>query len=176
MVNESLSNHILKGKLKDFEQELVEFFSDLTEENPKGNTYTDIAAYLFIHRKLTQKQLKELTGFSLGSISNILSILENTGIIEKKPVLIPNKKKKVRVNTYSLGDNKNLFLKSQKSRLANASRAYQFIFSKKKELEEFNNQKKKGYQLLSSRIEEILKFLDNISRLVKYFTEPYLNE
>ncbi|MFX0025308.1 MAG: hypothetical protein ACFE8M_02760 [Candidatus Hermodarchaeota archaeon] len=176
MSSESLSNHIFKGKLKDFEQELVEFFSDLTEEDPKGNAYTDIAAYLFIHRNLTQKQLKELTGFSVGSISNILSILENTGVIEKKPVLLTHKKKKVRVNTYSLGNNRDLFLKSQGSRLANASLAHQFILSKKKELEEFKNQNKKGYQLLLSRIEEILKFLENVSRIVKYFTEPYLKE
>ena len=176
MLSESLSNHIFKGKLKDFEQELVKFFSDLTEENPKGNIYTDIAAYLFIHRNLTQKQLKELTGFSVGSISNILSILENTGVIEKKPVLLTHKKKKVRVNTYSLGNNRDMFLKSQRSRLANASKTYQFILSKKKELEEFKNQDKKGYKLLSSRMEDILKFLDNISTVVKYFTEPYLNK
>lgn len=175
MLNESLSNHKLEGKLKDFEKDLVEFFSDLTEENPKGNTYTDIVAYLFIHRKLTQKQLKELTGFSLGSISNILSILENTEVIEKKPVLINRKKRKVRVNTYSLGNNKDLFLKSQRSRLTSASRAYQFILSKKEELDKFKSQNKKGYQVLSSRIEEILRFLENISILVKYFTEPYLN-
>ena len=52
--------------------------------NPK---IAELTSYLMFHESLTQKQLKKLTGFSIGSISTYLTILSELNFVNKE--LIP---------------------------------------------------------------------------------------
>ncbi|WP_457557113.1 helix-turn-helix transcriptional regulator [Candidatus Harpocratesius sp.] len=75
---------IFKGKLYDFEQKIVEFLLVDAEMNGSDPNQTIIYIYILLHRKLTQAQLAELTGFPKSKVSKITSKLVMEGILKKK--------------------------------------------------------------------------------------------
>ena len=80
-------NHHFNEKLRKYEKKIVEFLLDIGKSKRVNPKISEIASYLFIHENLTQKELKELTGFSIGSISTFLSVMTGTGTFQKQ--LIP---------------------------------------------------------------------------------------
>ena len=82
----SEKKHLFDEKLKDYETKLVDLYEQmglLKIQNPK---LSKIYAYLRIHHNLTQKQIRDLTGFSINTISSFLTILMNSGLLRKRMI------------------------------------------------------------------------------------------
>ncbi|MCW4015151.1 MAG: MarR family transcriptional regulator [Candidatus Bathyarchaeota archaeon] len=69
--------------LKEIENKLVDTLTSLSYLKGRTPKHSKITALTYIHKKITQKQLREHTGYSMGTISNILQSLEKMGIIHK---------------------------------------------------------------------------------------------
>ena len=155
MVGSSGKNHIFEGRIKEFEQVLVDFILDSGKAKSADLKIQLILAYLAIHKELTQKQLKDLTNFSISTISKKLRNLTDLGIIEKRKIQYRNE------NLY--------FLKPEiYQRVADSSwdefeKIAQFLNEKLDELKKFKNQR--GYDLLSERIQELLKTFQLIEKI-----------
>ena len=70
-------------KLREIENKIADTITSLSTLKGRTKKHARITALLYIHKKSTQKQLREITGYSLGTISNILQSLEKLGIIHK---------------------------------------------------------------------------------------------
>jgi DNA-binding transcriptional regulator GbsR (MarR family) len=70
-------------KLKTIDHKLVDIITNLSFLKGRQPKTSKIIALIYLHRKTTQKQLREFTGYSLGTISTTLQSLENMGIIHK---------------------------------------------------------------------------------------------
>ena len=66
---DSMDNHVFQGKMKEYEQLLIEFSMESGRAKSADQKLQRILAYLGIHKKLTQKQFKDLTGYSIATIS-----------------------------------------------------------------------------------------------------------
>ncbi|MFX1367221.1 MAG: hypothetical protein ACFFAY_01290 [Promethearchaeota archaeon] len=87
---------LLSGKLKEIEREIVAFYKTIGGMSSLNPRATEIFAYLRIYDVLTQEQLKQLTGFSLSTISATLRSFIRTDIIARR--MIPGTHK----NLYSI--------------------------------------------------------------------------
>jgi len=81
--SDSTNEYVYTGKIKEYEQVLVEFFKKLGDLKNQSIKISIINGYLAIHKNLTQRQLKKLTGFSSGSISKYLNIMIKFGTIKR---------------------------------------------------------------------------------------------
>ena len=81
-----LTTHLLKGELKEYEEQLVDLIVALGISRGFGEKSFRIAAYIMIHKKLTIKQLHTLTGYSIASISNNLRLFTISGFLRKKKI------------------------------------------------------------------------------------------
>ena len=74
-------------KVRDVEKKIVEFFaatsSEFTGRNP---IVSKVMTYFCIRKKLTQKELRELTGFSSGTISKTVRQLLDMNVITKDTI------------------------------------------------------------------------------------------
>ena len=78
------NNHTTaEQKLREIENKLVDTITSLSYLKGRSPKHAKITAHIYIRRKVTQKQLRELTGYSLGTISNTLQSLEKMGTIHK---------------------------------------------------------------------------------------------
>ena len=70
--------HLYEGKVREYEKRLVELIMQFGIGKGQTPTISTVLSYLLLHEEtgLTQQQLKELTGFSMGSISSNLKALE----------------------------------------------------------------------------------------------------
>jgi DNA-binding transcriptional regulator GbsR (MarR family) len=76
-------NQTAEQKLKEIENKLVDIITNLSFLKGRQPKISKIIALTYLHRKTTQKQLRELTGYSLGTISTTLQSLEKMGIVHK---------------------------------------------------------------------------------------------
>ncbi|MFX1436758.1 MAG: hypothetical protein ACFFAA_06035 [Promethearchaeota archaeon] len=150
--NTENNTHLFSSKLRKYADKLVEFLMDIAESkrvNPKIST---ISSFILLHEKLTQKELKELTGFSMGSISTFLTVMASTGAIEKER--IPH----THTYRYSFsGKLEDLTTKGVEIALSSFISFEDYLKSKKKELDKLIDQSKKGAEHLKQRIEELLE-------------------
>ena len=163
--------NLFNDKLRQYEDEIVEFLLDIAKSkhvNPKIST---ISSYLLIHGKLTQKELKELTQFSMGSISTFLSVMTGTGVFQKER--IPH----THTFTYSfIGDLEDLTTKGIEIALSSFRPLDIYLKNKQKELEKFIDQSKKGAQHLSYRIEELLEIFEIYRLLFPLITKTSMDD
>ena len=75
-----------EGKMRDFELKIVDFMVEDTVINGGNSNTTQVYTYILLHRKLTQQQLSELTGFPKSKISKITSLLVKNKIFTKKTI------------------------------------------------------------------------------------------
>ncbi len=139
-------------KLKKYEEKLVSIFSDVGKQKRDNPKHTKMSSLLLIHENLTQKALKNLTGYSTGSISTYLSVM--LGNDKYKKELIPG------THTYSYqygGKVEDLTTKRLDDALKWIQKSKIFLEKKLKELNELVKQKKEGASLLYQRISEILR-------------------
>jgi predicted transcriptional regulator len=73
-------------EIKNFEKQIIEFLTTTPIFLGQKSKTLTIKAYFITRKILSQKKLKELTGFSSGTISQELKGLINKGIIEKTKI------------------------------------------------------------------------------------------
>ncbi|MFX1325341.1 MAG: hypothetical protein ACFE8N_10305 [Promethearchaeota archaeon] len=108
-----------------------------------------------IHRRLTQKQLRELSGYSLGTISKKLRTLVNLGVLKKER--IPNSNEKV----YILRPD--IYQVVADTSWEEFEKITEFLNAKLLELEKFEDNN--GFILLTERIKELLVTFDLIQNI-----------
>ena len=160
MTEEEVQSHLFDAKLRKYEDKLVEILLDIGQIKRTNPKMSAIACYLLIHEKLTQKELKELTGFSMGTISTYLSVMLGTGNFRK--IRIPHS---------------HTFLYSFSGKLeALITIAIEFVLSslgsidiylkkKKKTLEKLIEKSMKGAKHLSERFEELIDSFEKYKKL-----------
>ena len=77
------NNQTAEQKLKEVESKVADTITNLSFLKGRAPKTSKIIALLYLYKKTTQKQLRERTGYSLGTISTTLQSLEKMGIIHK---------------------------------------------------------------------------------------------
>jgi DNA-binding transcriptional regulator GbsR (MarR family) len=67
------------------ERRLVDIIANFGYLKGRSAKTTEVMAYIYIRQEVTQKLLRELTGYSLGTISAALQNLEKWGVVSKHP-------------------------------------------------------------------------------------------
>jgi DNA-binding transcriptional regulator GbsR (MarR family) len=72
-------------EIRRLEQEIVEFFSEKASEyTGRHPIVSAVMAYFYIRRSLTQQDLRRLTGFSAGAISNAVRQLVDMNMVTRE--------------------------------------------------------------------------------------------
>ncbi len=163
-------SHIYEGKVRVYEKRLIEILVDAGKVKGQNAVFGSIIGYLLLHENLTQTQLKELTGFSKGAISQTLKVLSSVPAIKKEPL------EGAREYIYALGVNmadiaSNIgSYKSESNELA-----IKFLQSKVQELDKYKD--KRGYDILSKRVTEMINFFEyNVKLLEKIKEASFIKE
>jgi len=152
MTEEEEQSHLFDEKLRNYEDKLVEILLDLAQSKRTNPKMSAIACYLLIHGKLTQKELKKLTGFSMGTISTYLSVMIDTGNFQK--IRIPH----THTFMYSFsGEIEALTTRAIKFAISSFSSIEIYLKSKNETLNKFLKKSMKGAKHLSERIEELIE-------------------
>ena len=72
-----------ENELKAIEKRLVEIIVDLGYFKGRSRKTSEILAHLYIYNKVTQKMLREITGYSTGTVSSTLQELQTLGLIRR---------------------------------------------------------------------------------------------
>ncbi|MGC9779446.1 MAG: hypothetical protein HZR80_09415 [Candidatus Heimdallarchaeota archaeon] len=75
---------LITSALKKIEQKILKFYLEIGRKSNLNLRLTEIYAYFRIYESLTQKQLKQLTGFSSSTISTALQSFIQTGILTRE--------------------------------------------------------------------------------------------
>ena len=84
--NSMVGNHIFEGKIKEYEEVLIQYVLDSGKAKSVDPNVQLILGYVGIHKRLTQKQLKDLTKLSMGTISKKLREILAFGIVRKEKI------------------------------------------------------------------------------------------
>jgi len=76
-------NQTVEQKLKEIDNKIVDIITNLSFLKGRQPKISKIISLIYLHRKTTQKQLREFTGYSLGTVSTTLQSLEKMGIVHK---------------------------------------------------------------------------------------------
>ena len=166
-MNENSENkkksQIFEGRIKEFEAIIIQYHLEKANFSEQSDTLALIMAYLSIHVKLTQNQLKELTKFSISTISTSLSLLINTRYVNKEK--ISKSHEYLYFTAYDYND-------SLDDVLGSLSTEIDFFKLKIKELINSNNKEKKGFKLLLNRITEALQLFELYNKILKTIQDP----
>jgi len=163
-LEDKIKKKLDQGKIKEFEDRLINFFVKAGQLKGQNVTFSTIIGCFLIHNSLTQDQVRELTGFSKGSVSTNLNALEEYGFLKKKLI------KGTRKYLYSFGgDFSRLSANTGAFKKEVNEKAKKFFQSKIKELNEFKD--KKGYKILSERLSDIMKFLEIHKKLIDHIMD-----
>jgi DNA-binding transcriptional regulator GbsR (MarR family) len=152
-----------EGKVREYEKKLINLLNKAGKSKGLKPVYIALIGYLLIHENgLTQQQLKELSGFSIGSVSTTLNTLEGLGAIKKN--LIKGK----RTYIYSFGGN----ISEITSNIGVLKReindnATDFIQLKINELREIFDESKLGYNIIMRRMTDMVNFLEIRRKIIK---------
>jgi DNA-binding transcriptional regulator GbsR (MarR family) len=153
-----------KGKIKDYEKTLIRFFIDIGKNKDTPAKVQEILGYLIIHNKLSQSNLKELTGYSTGTISTTLGNLVKLGVVQKERMASSNEYQ------YSMiGDLPKIFETSSDVSIEQFTLISEYIESKLNELEEFRG--KEGYNNLHIQINVLLNGFKKVMKLAPSMTD-----
>lgn len=165
------SSYLFSDKLRKYEDKIVEFLLDIASSKRVDPKISTISSYLLIHEKLTQKELKELTGFSMGSISTLLSVMTGTGAFQKER--IPH----THTFMYSFpGKLEDLTTMGIEIALSSFGPLETYLKNKKKELKKLTEQSKEGAEHLLQRIDELLDIFEIYKVLFPIITRNSNND
>lgn len=157
-------SHIFEGKIRVYEKRVIEILIDAGKVKGQNAVFGSIIGYLLLHGSLTQNQLKELTGFSKGAISQTLKILSSTPAIRKETL------SGIRENIYTFGATMSEIASNISSYKSESNEyAIKFLLSKAQALEEYKD--KNGYDILSKRVSDMIKFFEYNIKLLKDINE-----
>ncbi len=152
---DSSKEHIFEGKLKEYEQVLVDFLVESGRAKSADFKLQKILAYLSIHKRLTQKQFRDLTSYSIGTISKKLRFFIDSGVIEKKRI--------EKSNEYFYQIDNLVYARVGNLSHTEFPRIKEYISMKLAELEIHKG--KPGHELLTLRLNEMLQSFDFITRI-----------
>ena len=153
-----------KGKIRDYEKTLIRFFIDIGKNKDTPSKVQEILGYLIIHNKMSQSNLKELTGYSTGTISTTLGNLIELGVVKKERIATSN------MYQYSMiGDLLKIFETSSDVSIEQFTLINKFVESKLSELEEFKD--KDGYKNLHTQINVLLDGYNKVMKIVPSMTK-----
>ncbi len=153
-MSEINEDYKFEGILQKIEIKLIKFMIDLVgTSSPLSPKLIEILGYLLLHGELTQAQLVELTGFSIGTISSHLNQMISLNIVRKE--LIP----KARTYKYIFLSGKGT-IESQASfmKLEIITIAINFLKQKLEELEQFRAER--GFELLEERARSLYNYFN----------------
>jgi DNA-binding transcriptional regulator GbsR (MarR family) len=164
-------SYLFSDKLRKYEDKIVEIILDVATSKRVNPKISKISSFILIHESLTQKDLKELTGFSMGSISTFLSVMTGTGAIKKER--IPH----THTFIYSFSGNlEDLTTKGIEIALNSFISFESYLKIKKKELAKYIEQSKKGAYHLSQRLDELLETFEMYKTLFPVITSNTAEE
>jgi DNA-binding transcriptional regulator GbsR (MarR family) len=163
---------LLAGQSKKIEREIVAFYKTVGEIIDLNPRRTEIFAYLKIYDALTQEQLKELTGFSLGTISTTLQLFLQTEIVSRQ--FVPGTHK----NIYMMKPEKVEFVYTPASMIIDDfERLDSYIVDKQTELQELQQKYPIEAKILYLRLNGLRNYIEaqrrQINRKKKY---PFFQE
>jgi DNA-binding transcriptional regulator GbsR (MarR family) len=150
-------------RLEDIEEEIIKALTETTGFTVKNDQYTRILSYFIIRKKLTQGDIKKLTGYSTGYISQALNYLIENELIQKVKI------KGVRKPFYVVESIKYNYYLRFYNRL-------NLTFNKKPVLDELlrelreNEDKLKdlnGYTFIRTRLEELLEYFPLVEEFIE---------
>lgn len=148
-------NHLYSDKLRKYEDKLVEFFVDIGTRKRVNPKILQISSYLLIHGLLTQKELKNLTGLSMGTISTFLSVMIGMDRFQKERI------PKTHTFRYSYSGNlEEMTIRGIDVMVSSLTSMGVYLNAKKKQLKDLAEQNKKGAEHLSQRIDELLDIFE----------------
>ncbi len=158
---------LLSKQSKKIEREIVTFYKTVGKMMNLNPKMTEVFAYLKIYDALTQKQLKQLTGFSLGTISSTLKLFLQTDIISRK--LIP----KTHQNLYSMEPERANFVYTPPTLLIeDLEKLDSFIVDKQTDLQKIQHKYPIETQFLHLRLNSLRNYIETqrrqINRRQKY--------
>jgi len=146
-------NQFFKEKLRTYEQQIINFLMDIGKTKGTNETLSAIIGYLLIHKHLTQSKLKQLSGFSIGTISENLKKLVKVGFVRKEKI---NDSKTYQ---YSIGEDMSYVAKNVSFvKITGVEQMKKFIQQKFEELQKIEVSSKKGFLTLSERLKELIDF------------------
>jgi len=152
MSEETVESRIFDNELRIYEERLVEIILNISKSKRVNPKVARIACYLLIHGKLTQKELKELTGFSMGTISTYLSVMAGTGYFLKQRI------GGTHTFEYSFsGELEVLTTSAIEFAVKNIGSLENFLENKQQKLKKLIGESKVGAEQLSLRIEELIR-------------------
>lgn len=140
-------------KLKEIEKRLIEIIASMGYVKGRSQKMAEITANIAIRKEVTQKQIRELTGYSLGTVSLALQSLEKQGFIRKTKNSVT--KEYIYTDEGAFTDFRS---KSMTNLFEYFSQLKKFLKNMEKRLEKPNLKNKKGY-------ENIKKFVDSMNLL-----------
>ena len=167
-------SYLFEGKIREYEKKLVEIVKEFGKGKGQTESFSTVIAYLLFHENgLTQHQLRELTGYSAGSISNIL---KSFGKVLEKSLI-----KGTRTYKYSLnipgGSFAQLALKTSEFKKETNEEAIEFVQGKLDLLNDEKLQDKRGRDLLLERTNEIKEYLLERGKIINEISKPeFLNK
>ncbi|MFX0059545.1 MAG: hypothetical protein ACFE85_15260 [Candidatus Hodarchaeota archaeon] len=153
--NSIVENHIFEGKIKEYEQVLIQFVMESGKAKSIDPNLQLILGYIGIHKKLTQKQLKDLTGLSMGTISKKLRDILALKLIRKEKIPKTNK------NLYILAPE--TYGDVADATLDDITSMNEFLKKKVGELEKLRE--KKGGEFLLERIIGLTKTFETVKNI-----------
>ncbi|MFX1295175.1 MAG: hypothetical protein ACFFD2_10035, partial [Promethearchaeota archaeon] len=175
--------HIFEEDIIKFEHILIEYITETRKFKRRSDIESHIIAYLILHQKLTQKQIRDLSlifykkgarkGISIGSISSVLNQLVEWGAVKK--IKLESKKD---TYIYSIsGDLLQFFTQAHTIGLKMVNQIIDFFNQKELALNRITSNEVKNskfYSILSQRVSEILKVFNFLNQSVKL--EPVIGK
>jgi len=150
-----VGNHIFEGKIKDYEEILIQFVMDSGRAKSVDPNVQLILGYIGIHQKLTQKQLKDLTKLSTGTISKKLRDILALGIIKKEKI--------PKTNEYLYVNAPESYQDTADATLEDIMKINEILKEKVIEIEKYKN--KKGAEFLSERIKNLIATFETVRKI-----------
>ena len=152
MTEEEEQSHLFDAKLRKYEDKLVEILLDIGQSKRANPKMSAIACYLLIHGMLTQKEIKELTRFSMGTVSTYLSVMTGTEHFQKQRIVGTH------TFTYSFSGKLEVLTTRAIEVAVNSLGSIEIYLKNKIEtLKKLIGQSKKGAKHLSQRIDELIE-------------------
>lgn len=154
-------------KLQKIENQLVDIITSLSFLKGRSTKTARTIAYISIHKKITQKKLRVLTGYSLGTISNTLQTLEKMGILNK------TQNQKTREYTYELESSLNQSgSRSMSSTFEYFDQLKDFLKKTNKKLNQQNLANKKGFENVNQYVTKMINVFPSMEQVIQETLKP----
>ncbi len=158
---ENIKPRLTEEQLRTVEKRLVELLTNAGYLKGRSRKFSTVTAHIYLHQEVTQKLLRKLTGYSLGTISTALQTLEKQGVVHKH--FDPS----TREYHYELdGTISQTLFRSLRDVQRYLSQIKEFFRGIEAKLSQPGLSKKKGY-------ENILQFVNELSALVPAYEQVF---